>query len=91
MAELYSDGKSKMKIKREDGLRMKDFLKLPDLVQKYVEGLAEDHGVSLKRYLKRLNADSLEWSSDGKVYRYKRGQGVFEVSEDDSGQEILDR
>lgn len=80
-----------MKIKREDGLRMKDFFKLPDAVQKYVERLAEDHGVSLKRYLKRLKADSLEWSSAGKVYRYKRGQGVCEVVEDDPEQEMLNR
>jgi hypothetical protein len=71
-----------MKIVRKNRLRMKDFFKLPDDVQGFLVMLAEEHGVSLKSYLKRCPSWGLEWSDGEKMYSYKRGWGVYEVGVD---------
>ena len=68
-----------MKIKRKNRLTMKDFFKLPDDVQDFLVMLAEEHGISLKSYLKRCPPWGLGWCDGEKEYGYKRGLGVIQT------------
>ena len=66
-----------MIIKKREGLRMKDFLRLPDRVRIYISILAEEHGMSLKKYLKKIKAEGIEWGDKEFNYKYVPGEGVI--------------